>query len=186
MEKEIILVDAQDNVVGYSEKLQAHIDGALHRAFSVFVVNGKGQMMLHKRASHKYHSPGLWTNTCCSHPLRGERQEKTVHDRLRFEMGFDCPVQPLFKFLYKAPFENGLTEHELDHVYLGHYEGSPKPNPEEVEDWKWMDIDEIKRDMQRNPHLYTYWFKYCFRQFGDAYNEYMASTFAAMNLATAI
>lgn len=175
MEKRIILVDENDNVLGYEEKLKAHVDGKLHRAFSVFVVNSRGQLMLQKRDSRKYHSGSLWTNTCCSHPLEGEQQEKTVHNRLRFEMGFDCPVHHLFKFVYKAPFENGLTEYELDHVYLGLYDGDANPHPDEAEDWKWMDLDEVKRDMQQNPHLYTYWFKYCFRQFINAYCEFVVT-----------
>lgn len=186
MEKKIILVDEQDNIIGYEEKLQAHIDSKLHRAFSVFVVNSRGQLMLQKRAIDKYHSGGLWTNTCCSHPLEGESQEKTVHRRLRLEMGFDCPIHHLFKFIYKAPFENGLVEHELDHVYLGIYEGAANPSPAEAEDWKWMDLDEVKRDMQRNPHLYTYWFKHCFRQFSNCYLEHMVRFREAEGLRKAV
>lgn len=175
MTKRIILVDEQDRIVGFEEKLKAHEEGRLHRAFSVFVVNGKGELMLQKRNSEKYHSGSLWTNTCCSHPLEGEDQERTVHERLQFEMGFDCPIHPLFTFTYRASFENGLVEHELDHVYLGTYDGDAVPNPDEADDWKWMDLCDVKRDMQQNPHHYTYWLKCCFRQFTDAYLDHMVS-----------
>jgi isopentenyl-diphosphate Delta-isomerase len=172
-DKRIILVDELDNVLGYEEKLKAHEDGALHRAFSIFVVNSKGEIMLQRRALDKYHSGGLWTNTCCSHPLEGEIMETTIHKRMEIEMGFDCPMAPLFTFIYKAEFGNGLIEHELDHVYLGKYEGEPNPSPAEACDWKWMDIYEVKKDMQRNPHMYTYWFKHCYGFFCQLYADRM-------------
>ena len=165
MEQQLILVDEQNNITGYGEKLQVHRDGDLHRAFSIFVMNPRGELMLQRRAIEKYHSGGLWANTCCSHPLKGEEREDTVHRRLQEEMGFDCELKPLFDFIYRAEFENGLTEYELDQVYLGAFEGSPKPNPLEVCDWKWIHIDDLKKDIGANPDNYVYWLKAAYDQF---------------------
>lgn len=163
--QEVILVDENDVMVGTEEKLKAHQEGKLHRAFSIFVINSKNEILLQKRASNKYHSPGLWTNTCCSHPVPGENLEDSVHRRLWEEMGFDCPLHWSFSFIYKAEFDNGLTEHEFDHVYLGTFDSQPKPDRLEVEDWKWMDLDSLVLDIKTNNHLYTFWFAYIYERF---------------------
>ncbi len=158
MEK-IILVDKKDREIGTGEKLEVHKSGKLHRAFSIFVFNRKGELLLQKRAKGKYHSGGLWSNTCCSHPRAGERLEKAVHRRLKQEMGFDCSLKEIFSFVYKVKFENGLYEHELDHVFIGNYGRKPEPDPEEAEGWKWISLNELKKDIQKNPGNYTYWLK---------------------------
>lgn len=155
----VVLVDAHDQPIGTAEKLQAHLDARLHRAFSVFVFNSQGQMMLQQRAHHKYHSAGLWSNTCCSHPRPGEPVEGAAHRRLQEEMGFDCPVERLFGFTYKVALDRGLYEHEYDHVLAGIFDGTPAPNPEEVADWKWMQPADVLRDVERRPTQYTHWFK---------------------------
>jgi len=165
MNKELILVDRQDNVIGYGEKLEIHQQGKLHRAFSIFVMNKNNELMLQQRAFSKYHSGGLWANTCCSHPLKDEVLEKTIHDRLIEEMGFDCDLDEVFHFIYHVNLNNGLIEHELDRVYLGTYEQSPIPNPDEVVDWQWIDIDELRQDLIHNPDTYVYWLKEAFEKF---------------------
>jgi isopentenyl-diphosphate delta-isomerase len=158
MEK-IILVDKKDREIGTGEKMKVHEEGSLHRAFSIFVFNSKGETLLQKRASGKYHSGGLWANTCCSHPRAGEALEKAVHRRLKEEMGFDVPLREMFSFIYKVKFGNGLYEHEFDHVFVGKFEGNPVPNPEEAGGWKWVSLDKLKKDIQRNPENYSYWLK---------------------------
>ncbi len=155
----VILVDKQDNEIGKEEKMKAHEDAKLHRAFSIFVFNKKGELMLHQRALSKYHCGGLWTNTCCSHPRPGEKTEDAAHRRLVEEMGFDCPLKEIFKFHYKAEFSNNLTEHEIDHVFIGNYDKDPKINPEEVESFKWIGIEELQKDIKENPDKYTPWFR---------------------------
>ena len=164
-EEKVILVDENDTPIGFMNKLEAHRKALLHRAFSVFILNNKNEIMLQQRAHHKYHSPLLWTNTCCSHQREGENNIEAGMRRLKEEMGFDTPLKELFHFIYKAPFDNGLTEHELDHVMIGYYNQEPQINSEEVEDWKWMKIEDIKTDMTQNPQLYTVWFKIIFDQF---------------------
>lgn len=164
-EEKVILVDTNDEPVGLMNKMAAHEQGILHRAFSVFILNAKNEVMLQQRASQKYHSPLLWTNTCCSHQRAGESNILAGKRRLEEEMGFVTDLKELFHFIYKAPFDNGLTEHELDHVMIGRYEGEPNINKEEVEDWKWMTIEAIKEDMIVNPQLYTVWFKIIFDEF---------------------
>jgi len=139
--------------------LEAHQKGMLHRALSVFVFNENNELMLHRRALHKYHSPGLWTNTCCSHPRKNELPIDAAHRRLVEEMGFDCALEPLCTFIYKSEFDNGLIEHELDHVFIGHYNGSPTPNPEEVAEYKYISLDHVKQEVQTSPDNYTVWFK---------------------------
>ena len=171
MEPMLILVDKDNNVKGYERKLKVHQEGHLHRAFSIFVVNNSGELMLQKRAAHKYHSGGLWANTCCSHPLKGEDPENTVHNRLMEEMGFDCVLEPIFEFIYRAELDNDLVEYELDQVYIGRYELEPKPNPLEVGDWKWVDIDFLKRDLIKSPNEYVYWLKAAFDQFYTTYKQ---------------
>ena len=165
LEEMVILVNNQDEQIGLMPKLEAHEKAVLHRAFSVFVINDQKQIMLQQRASHKYHSPLLWTNTCCSHQRDGETNIGAGTRRLFEEMGFETPLKELFHFIYKAPFDNGLTEHELDHVMVGYFNDEPTINPEEVESWKWMNIDDIKSDMKKNPEIYTIWFKIIFDEF---------------------
>ena len=170
-EELVVLVDEQDNEIGLMPKMEAHEKAVLHRAFSVFILNKKGELMLQQRAGTKYHSPLLWTNTCCSHQRTGEKSLEAGKRRLQEEMGFVTELKELFTFIYKAPFDNGLTEHELDHVLLGYYEQSPAINKEEVEDWKWMSLKAIEDDLSRNPESYTAWFKIVFKQFRDYLND---------------
>jgi len=165
MEEQVILVNEQDEQVGTIGKQEAHEKALLHRAFSVFILNDKNEIMLQQRAAGKYHSPLLWANTCCSHQRVGETNIEAGTRRLREEMGFEVALKDVFHFIYKAPFDNGLTEHEFDHVLVGYYNGNPSINPEEVEAWKWMGIEEIKKDMEMNPGVYTAWFKIIFSQF---------------------
>jgi isopentenyl-diphosphate delta-isomerase len=164
MEDRVILVDESDQEIGSEEKLEAHRQGKLHRAFSIFVFNPEGQVLLQKRSTKKYHSDGLWTNTCCSHPRPGEPMEKEIQRKLEQEMGFECDLQWIFNFTYKVEFQNQLIEHEIDHVFIGRYDGSPKPNPEEVDDWKWMDLEALINDLKTNPETYSYWLKMCIDQ----------------------
>ena len=161
MEEKVILLDESGKEIGEEEKIKAHREGKLHRAFSIFVFNSKGQLMIHQRAKGKYHSGGLWTNTCCSHPRPGEKLEEAIHRRLKEEMGFDCDLKEIFSFTYKAKLGE-LFEHEHDHVFIGTFNGEPEPNPGEVEDWKWIGPEELKKDMEENPDKYTYWFKEAF------------------------
>lgn len=159
MEK-IILVDEQDNQIGEIEKLPAHENGGqLHRAFSIFVFNSRGQLLLQERAKTKYHGGGWWTNTCCSHPRVGEKIEESVHRRLVEEMGFDCELKEEFSFIYKATCTNELTEWEFDHVFIGKWDGEVKPNPEEADSFKWVSKAEILKDVKENPDKYSPWFK---------------------------
>lgn len=159
MENKVILVDENDIPRGVMNKMEAHLKGELHRAFSVFIFNSKGEMLLQKRALDKYHSGGLWTNACCSHPLPDENLEDSVHQRLQEEMGFDCPLIKLFHFTYKADLNNKLIEHELDHVFLGYYDNAPNPNAAEVAEWIYMDIAALQKNIKQHPEQYTYWFK---------------------------
>ena len=146
-EENVILVNEKDEQIGLMPKLEAHEKAVLHRAFSVFVLNDKMEIMLQQRAQQKYHSPLLWTNTCCSHQREGETNIQAGTRRLFEEMGFVTELKELFHFIYKAPFDNGLTEHELDHVMIGYYNGEPKINSDEVENWKWMTIEDVKSDL---------------------------------------
>ena len=164
-EEKVILVNEQDEPIGLMEKLEAHEKAVLHRAFSVFILNDKNEVMLQQRAHHKYHSPLLWTNTCCSHQREGETNTEAGTRRLYEEMGFSTELKELFHFIYKAPFDNGLTEHELDHVMIGYYNQEPKINRDEVENWKWMSIEAIKDDIQTQSENYTVWFKIIFDEF---------------------
>jgi len=164
-EEKVILVDSNDNPIGTMPKMEAHEKAVLHRAFSVFILNKKGHLMLQQRAFHKYHSPGLWTNTCCSHQRVGEDNIEAGKRRLQEEMGFSTSLEVLFNFIYKAPFDNGLTEHELDHVLLGYYESPPQVNPEEVATWKWMDLESVAEALIARPQDFTAWFKIIFDRF---------------------
>lgn len=164
-EEQVILVNQKDEPIGLMPKLQAHEEALLHRAFSVFILNDKNEVMLQQRAADKYHSPLLWTNTCCSHQRSGETNIQAGKRRLQEEMGFSVELKELFSFIYKAPFDNGLTEHEFDHVMVGYFNEQPQINKTEVESWKWMSIETIKEDMNQHPELYTEWFKIIFNKF---------------------
>ncbi|WP_405210352.1 isopentenyl-diphosphate Delta-isomerase [Dokdonia sp. Asnod2-E02] len=164
-EELVILVDENDNKIGLMPKMEAHEKAVLHRAFSVFVFNDKNELMLQQRALHKYHSPGLWTNTCCSHQRDGESNIEAGTRRLQEEMGFTVPLEESISFIYKAPFDNGLTEHELDHILIGHSEQEPVINKDEVAAWKWMNLEKVKQDIASHPELYTAWFKIIFDKF---------------------
>ncbi|PWA07472.1 isopentenyl-diphosphate Delta-isomerase [Flavobacterium psychrotolerans] len=164
-EEEVILVNEFDEQIGLMPKLEAHKKAVLHRAFSVFILNKDNEIMLQQRAHQKYHSPLLWTNTCCSHQRNGETNINAGSRRLFEEMGFKTDLKALFHFIYKAPFDNGLTEHELDHVMIGYFNENPTINREEVEDWKWMRIEDVKEDILLHPEIYTVWFKIIFDKF---------------------
>ena len=157
--EQVILVDEQDREIGTMEKIEAHQKGLLHRAFSVLVFNSQGELLLQQRAFSKYHSGGLWTNTCCSHPRPGESTQSAAKRKLKQEMGIDLQPDFAFKFIYKTDLDNNLTEYEYDHVLIGHFDGQPKPNPIEAYDWKFANVENIKADMLKNPDQYTYWFK---------------------------
>nr|WP_317631164.1 isopentenyl-diphosphate Delta-isomerase [uncultured Flavobacterium sp.] len=165
VEEKVILVNEKDEPIGLMPKLEAHEKAMLHRAFSVFILNDMNEIMLQQRAAHKYHSPLLWTNTCCSHQREGETNIQAGKRRLKEEMGFGSELKELFSFIYKAPFDNGLTEHELDHVMIGYSNETPVINPDEVESWKWMSIEAVKLDIAKQPEIYTAWFKIIFDQF---------------------
>ncbi|OFY51773.1 MAG: isopentenyl-diphosphate delta-isomerase [Bacteroidetes bacterium GWF2_41_31] len=160
----VVLVNQEDRPLGTLEKMEAHERGVLHRAFSVFVFNKSGELMLQKRAEDKYHSPGLWTNTVCSHPRLNEAVIQAAHRRLLEEMGFDCELKKIFSFLYKADVGDGLTEHEFDHVFFGTSDDLPNPNPEEVGEWKYMPLEEVIADVSKHPEEYTVWFKIALKQ----------------------
>lgn len=164
MEK-VILVNEHDEQVGTMEKMEAHEKGILHRAFSVFVFNDNNDLLMQQRAVSKYHSGGLWTNTCCSHPREGEAAIIGAHRRLQEEMGFDCDLEKLTDFVYRAELDHGLTEHEFDHVFIGKWNGEPHYNPEEVESVKWMNVEAIEQDIAQNPAKYTEWFKIIYHEF---------------------
>lgn len=159
VKEEVILVNENDEAIGVEEKFTTHLLGALHRAFSIFIFNSDGQLLLQKRAGTKYHSGGLWSNTCCGHPRPGESTEGASRRRLYEEMGFDCELKEVFDFIYRAELDGGLSEHEYDHVLVGRFDGKPNPNRDEVDDWKWVGLPELKLDIQRNPDAFTYWFK---------------------------
>lgn len=164
-EEKVVLVDREDRPIGTMEKMEAHQKALLHRAFSVFVLNSKQELLLQQRAWSKYHSPGLWTNTCCSHQREGETSLKAGDRRLGEEMGMAVPLEELFTFIYKTEFDNGLSEHELDHVLLGYADQDPKINAEEVASFKWMPLDSVQKDLIENPEQYTVWFKIIFDRF---------------------
>lgn len=156
MNEQVVLVNEQDEVLGSMEKMEAHEKGLLHRAFSVFVHQGE-KVLLQRRSLGKYHSAGLWTNTCCSHPRLGEALEEAGSRRLQEEMGFQCAVKPAFHFIYKVQLDSGLIEHELDHVLFGTYDGVIQPNPEEVMDYQWISWSELIEKIQQTPSEYTAW-----------------------------
>ncbi len=159
---QVILVNEFDDAIGIMDKMQAHEKGLLHRAFSVFIFNDAGEMLLQQRATNKYHSAGLWTNACCSHPQPGEAIEDAANRRLMEEMGFTTALQKAFQFTYKTEFENGLTEYEVDHVFTGMYQGQINSNPQEVNSFAYHSMDHIRQSIQNEPQLYTSWFKIAF------------------------
>ena len=167
MEENVILVDEKDNQIGIMPKMEAHEKGLLHRAFSVFIFNENGELLLQQRAKDKYHSPLLWTNTCCSHQRIGESNVEAGRRRLYEEMGFTTDLKEIFSFIYKAPFDNGLTEHELDYVLIGRYDDVPNINKEEVASYKWMTLQDVKKDIENSPEIYTEWFKIIFEKSYD-------------------
>lgn len=155
----ILLVNEDDTVLGTAEKEYVHRHGLLHRAFSIFLFNNKGELLIHKRADSKYHSPGVWTNTCCSHQSTEDDEMQYIHRRLLQEMGVDAELTFLFKHKYSVQFDNGLMEYEYDHVYFGVCSDTPSPDPAEVSDWRWSECDNLLRDMDNNPAGYSYWFR---------------------------
>lgn len=157
----LILVDENDNPVGFMDKISAHQKGILHRAFSIFIFNTKGELLLQQRAYNKYHSGGLWSNTCCSHPLINEEIDNTIKRRLEEEMGIKCNMHFQFSFIYKNEFENGLTEHELDYVYFGISDHMPVPNIQEVKDWKYISLEKLQKEILKKPYNFSSWLKIC-------------------------
>ncbi len=166
MEK-VILVNKFDQEIGQMEKLEAHQKGLLHRAFSVLIFNNENELLIHQRADSKYHSPGLWTNACCSHPRPGEKNIDAAQRRLKEELGVSVKVEELFSFIYKADFDNHLTEFEFDHVLVGKYNGDLIPNPEEVKSWKYISFLELKNDISIQPENYTVWFKLIIEKYSE-------------------
>lgn len=167
----VILVDNNDQEVGVMPKLEAHQKGLLHRAFSVFLFNSKGQLLLQQRAAEKYHSAGLWSNTCCSHPLPGEPTEDAATRKLLQEMGIKADLKPVFNFTYKVKVENELMEHEYDHVFFGNFDGLPVMNPDEVQNWKYISLKDLELQMILHPENYTEWLKLCFNQVMRHFNN---------------
>ena len=165
MSEQIILVDENDNEIGSGEKLEVHQNAQLHRAFSILIFNSQGELLIQQRATDKYHCPGIWANTCCSHPRVGESVLEAAHRRLLEEMGFDCPLEEKDSFVYKAVFDNGLTENEFDHVLIGKYDGQIAINPKEVGDSQWISLEELKKDIAENTTKYAPWFKIIIEKF---------------------
>ena len=170
----VILVDTNDTPVGQMEKLKAHLKGELHRALSVLVFNSEGEILLQQRAFSKYHTPGLWSNTCCSHPRPGEDSLEAATRRLGEEMGFTTPLIKSFDFIYKAHFDNGLIEHEFDHVFFGTFDGEPVINPEEANDFKWVKLNNLMEDMRSVPENYTVWFRIIMEKMAERFPELFA------------
>lgn len=169
MEERIILVDENDHEIGSMEKLEAHEKGLLHRAFSVFLFNSRGELLLQQRADEKYHSAGLWSNTCCSHPNYGEELPDAISRKLHQELNLEAAVTFQFKFTYKAALENELWEHEIDHVYFGSSDRHPIPNRAEVKDWKYISMDKLERELKSWPERYSQWLAICFPMVKNAY-----------------
>lgn len=176
MEK-VVLVDANNRQTGTMEKTEAHEKGLLHRAFSVFILDSSGQLLLQRRSSGKYHSPGLWTNTCCSHPRPGESVKDAAIRRLKEEMGITCSLKESFTFIYKADFDNGLTEYEFDHVLIGVTDSDPVPNPEEADSYKYVDPDHLAKDIHNRPDNYTVWFRIAYPRVKQIIKEYSGKSY---------
>lgn len=171
MTENVILVDTHDTPVGQMEKMEAHMKGELHRALSVLIFNSKGEVLLQQRAYSKYHTPGLWSNTACSHPRPDEDSLQAATRRLREEMGFTTELHESFDFIYKAHFDNGLIEHEYDHVFFGKFDGIPEINPEEANDFKWVSLIELMEDMRSKPDKYTVWFRVIIEKMEERFPE---------------
>lgn len=161
---EVVLIDDRDETIGTLDKMEAHRQALLHRAVSVFLFNKRGEWLLQRRHSLKYHSGGLWSNTCCTHPYPGESHREAARRRLREEMGLACPIHPIFRFLYRAPLGNGLTEHELDTVFIGFTDDTPAVDPVEVEAWIYLPSDRLHRHLDTHPDEYTVWFREIYRK----------------------
>ena len=159
MKSNVVLVDTEDNVLGECNKLEAHINGKLHRAFSIFIFNSEKKLLIQKRANHKYHSGGLWSNSCCSHPNINETTLSAAHKRLQDELGFDCELTERGSFIYKVHLDNDLYENEYDHIIIGKYNGEIKCNPDEVQEFKWIDMTDIQNEIKNHPEKFTFWFK---------------------------
>lgn len=169
--EEVVLVNEQDVAIGRMEKMEAHEKGLLHRAFSIFIFNSKGEMLLHQRATEKYHSGGLWTNTCCSHPKVNESLQAATNRRLQEEMGLSCIMEKVFQFIYRAELDQGLTEHELDHVFVGISDDEPIPNPHEVASFRYASLEAIDHDLKTQPERFTEWFKICYPRVAQLIRE---------------
>lgn len=178
----LILVDENDRQWGKLEKLLVHELGLLHRAFSVFIFNTNGELLLQQRADSKYHSAGLWTNTCCSHPKFGEELSEAVDRRMTEEMNLECETEFAFSFVYKASFKNGLTEHEFDHVYFGISDDEPKPETSEVKNWKYISLTNLELDVKTNPAKYTEWIKICLPKVTEHYNKNFAESLSRLSV----
>ena len=165
--EEVILIDQNDHELGRMEKLAAHHEGLLHRAFSVFIFNEHGELLLQKRAASKYHSAGLWTNTCCGHPRPGETLQEAAGRRLREEMSMNTELHPMFHFLYRAELENGLVENELDHVLIGRSSNDPLPDPSEASEWRWVNRENLERELAEDRKQFTAWFPLCVQKAWD-------------------
>ena len=171
MTENVVLVDVNDNEIGFMPKMEAHLQGQLHRAFSIFIFNTNGKLLLQQRALSKYHSGGKWTNTCCSHPRLGEKLEAAANRRLKEEMGMECELKYAFNFLYKASITDKIFEHEYDHVFFGLSNQKPLPQPNEVAAFKYVSLQSLAIDLQKNPQEYTAWLKICFSQVLNYYNK---------------
>ena len=163
--EKIVLIDSKDRVMGAEEKLKVHEKGIMHRAFSIIILNSRGEMLIQRRAIDKYHSGGLWSNACCSHQRENEILEQAIHRRLKEEMGFDCSLKEIFHFKYKTRFNNHLIENEIDHVFIGLFDGNPIINKKEVLDFMWIPLSSLKNKIKTNPEKYSYWFKIIINKF---------------------
>lgn len=175
MIEHVILVDSDDKEIGSMEKMEAHLSGMLHRAFSVFIFNSKGELLLQQRASGKYHSSGKWTNTCCSHPRKNEPTLDAAQRRLKEEMGMDCDLKYGFSFIYQADLDKGLSENEYDHVYFGISDEIPVPDPEEVSSFNYMNMNDLRSAIESSPSAYTEWLKICFDRMEEEYKKLFES-----------
>jgi len=164
MEEQVILVDHQDREIGTMDKIEAHRQGQLHRAFSVLIFNSRGELLLQKRADTKYHCGGMWTNACDGHPRPGETTVDAAHRRLREELGFDCPLEEIHRFTYRVELDHGLEEHEIDHVFVGRYDGIPTPNPDEASEIRWIDWATLEQELRDAPDRYAAWSRIAFAQ----------------------
>lgn len=174
MTEDVILVNTSDEVIGTMPKLEAHLQGKLHRAFSIFIFTSSGQLLLQQRAFDKYHSPGKWTNTCCSHPKPGEKTDDAAMRRLQEEMGMECKMEPIFNFRYEAEVGDGLIENEYDHVYFGTSDNLPTPNTEEVSAFRYISMKALESDLNEHPENYTAWLKISFKQVLFHYHKMFA------------